>query len=320
MTPRGPIRFGVSVGAVALALLFCLTCAPAYDADTLFQDLQSDDPEVRVDARESLEKIMVGGDYKVLVRGLDSTEPMIRVQSILYLSRMPQPDARAALRELLRADRRMMLPFNPIRLKATREKHDSRILVAHLIASREGDPEALPVLLDGLDQSLPAEVLEGACYAVGALGDERGVPFLASAINSRDIGVVRASVQALGRFQTREALESIREAVSHPSQEVRGEALSALDLWSPADVKDLLLEIAGSDSSGDIRASAIHRLGSTTDPSLVPFLIDQLATGQPVIASPALGALRQLTGENIGNDPGAWRLWWDQRETERSGG
>ncbi|MFQ5877246.1 MAG: HEAT repeat domain-containing protein [Acidobacteriota bacterium] len=318
MTRRGRGRGSLRCGALTAALVACAACAPAHDAATLFRDLQDEDPEVRLDARETLARILSDGDYGVFVRGIDGEEPTYRVQSILYLARMRQPGARAALRDLLRVDRRMMLPINPIRLKASRQENDSRILVAHLIASGGGDPEALPVLLNGLDASLAPDVVEGTCFAIGALGDARGIPFLASAARSPEVKVARAAVQALGRFREPEALEAVRAAASHLSEEVRGDALSALDIWEPGEVIDVLEMVAGSDPAAEIRASAIHRLGRSGDTTLVPFLIERLASEDEMVRLAALGALGQLTGERLGPRPQAWRRWWAEHR-ERSG-
>ena len=154
---RSPARIPrAALGGVPFVVALLLAaCAPAHDAESLFTRMKSPDTEVRQDAAEELDGIMRKGDYQVFLRGIKSPNRMYQVESILFLARMPQPAAHAALRELLRLERRTTLPYNPIRLKPQSMETDSRILVAHLIALNGGDPEALNLLVQGMDGQPP---------------------------------------------------------------------------------------------------------------------------------------------------------------------
>jgi HEAT repeat protein len=304
--PRG----GAASFAAALVLGLA-ACAPAHDAESLFTRLRSNDVEVRQDAAEELEAVLKQGDYKVFERGLKSPNRMHQIESITYLARMPQPEARAALRDLLRVGRRTMLPYNPIRLKPQSEETDSRILVAHLIEESGGDPEAAGAIIEGVGEGQPQDVLTGACFALGALRDPKGIPFLVTSSRSRDVEVARAAIQALGQFHDRpEVLEALRAASSHPELVVREDVLSSLDLQGGPGAAELLREISVKDPSATIRATAIERLPRFKDPSLVPFLIDQLKRREEPAASTTLRTLVQLTGQNLGSDPEKWSRWW----------
>src|SRR5207249_4578115 len=157
-----------------------LSCAPAYDVQTLYNQLASSDSEQRQDAEEKIEKIIQDGKYEVFQRGAESPVKSHRAPSIIYLARMKQPEARAALRGLLRVDKRSLIPYNPIRMKATTEESDSRILVANLIALDGGDPEAGRVLVQGIEGQ-PADGRASSCYAPGAPRHPQGSPFLTAA-------------------------------------------------------------------------------------------------------------------------------------------
>src|SRR5881628_2405260 len=167
-------------------------CAPAHEPEKLLADLDSPDVEVRQDAVDAIDRIIKKGDYEVLQRGAESPDQGIRIQAILFLARMDQPKARAALRDLLQVEKRTLLPYNPIRMKPQSEETDSRILVANLIAQQGGDPEAVGILMKGIDDRQPAEVLVGTCLALGALSDPQGIPHLARLSHHANVGVVRA--------------------------------------------------------------------------------------------------------------------------------
>ncbi|HET8946806.1 MAG TPA: hypothetical protein VFQ07_07475, partial [Candidatus Polarisedimenticolia bacterium] len=162
--------------AAAVILLLGAGCAPAEDPEKLFADLQSPDGEARQEASEKLDAIVEKGDPAPFVRGLSSPSLPIRAQSIVQLARMTSPEAHTVLRGLLARDRRMMLPYNPIRLRPMNEQNDSRILVANLIRRGGGDAEAIDVLLKGSEQNQTTDLRKDTCLAVGALADPKGVP------------------------------------------------------------------------------------------------------------------------------------------------
>ena len=307
-------RLRIARACAALAAA-ALSCAPAHDVQTLYGDLQSNDIEVRQDTQEKIETIIRKGDYEVFVRGAESPVKTYRAPSMLYLARMEQPAARAALRDLLRVGRRSMIPYNPIRMKPSSEETDSRILVAHLIHLNGGDPEALNLLLDGVEGQ-PAEVLAGTCYALGALRDAGGIPFLAGAARHPDVEVVRAAAQALGVFRAPEAIEALKPLLDHPSLEVRSETLSALQLQEDPAVIDLFKRMAISDPAPEIRSAATIQLARFKDPAAVSFLIEQLKGRDPAGRESALGALRILSGQSFGAHPDQWSRWWDENRKQ----
>lgn len=285
-------------------------CAPAEDAVRLFADLEHPDFEARQDAAERLDKIIIEGDHDVFLRGIESPTDSVRIQSIIYLARMPQPEARAAFRDLLRSDRRMMLPYNPIRMKPSTVKTDSRILVAHLIRTIGGDPEAIDVLIEGQDLDRPAEELTGTCLAIGALGDPRGIPTLKEASRHREIAVVRAAAQALGQFDQPEVMPALKVLSTHPVYEVRTELISMLGGRKTSEALDLVKTMGANDPSADIRAAAIQMLVPHRDRSFVPYLTERLSDSDPVVRSAASRVLATLTGQAPSERAEDWRRWW----------
>ncbi|HEU4402749.1 MAG TPA: HEAT repeat domain-containing protein [Candidatus Polarisedimenticolia bacterium] len=306
---RQALRAFLTTGVLS-AGLFLTACAPAHDAESLFAQMHSDDAEARQDASETLDTILKNGDYRVFVRGVSSPNQMYRVQSILFLARMSQPEARAALRDLLKVEARSLLPYNPIRLKPSSEMTDSRILVAHLIAEGGGDPEAVGVLLRGVGEDQPAEVLSGTCFALGALRDPKGIPFLVTAAHHPDSEVVRAAVQAAGRFHEPEALAVFRVAASNPTPEVRIDAVTSLTFQEGPGALEFLRTLAASDPSPAVRALAIRQMERFKDTSVVPFLISQLGSADQQLRGAAYDVLQRLTGQSMPPRLEAWSRWW----------
>lgn len=295
--------------ALAAALLLS-GCAPAQDADALFAGLVDPDLEARQEAADKIESIVDAGDYAVFVRGLDSPNLLTRAQSIVELSRMTPPPARKALRAQLAVGRRVMLPFNPIRVKPVRELSDSRILVAHLIRTAGGDPEAIGILVADVEDDLDVDVLEGTCFAVGALADPAGIPFLEKASGHRSVKVVRAAVQALGQFKQPEAVVVLGKLVGHPAMEVRSDVITSLAAREDESAVPLLRTIGESDPSPDLRAGAYQALSRLKDPDLVPYLIARLRDAPETARASAAEALSRITGQKLGDKPEPWERWW----------
>ena len=155
-------------------------------------------------------------------------------------------------------------------------------------------------------------MLTGTCYALGALRDAGGIPFLAAAARGQDIEVVRAAAQALGMFRTSDALQGLKPLTAHPSPEVRSEVLSALQLQDDPAVVDLLKAMAASDPLPEIRSAAMTQVARFKDASVVPFLIEQLRGRDPANRQSALDALHLLSGQPFGPRPEPWSRWWEE--------
>ena len=63
---------GRASGAAAVLIAMVLGCAPAYDVQTLYGQLQSNDIEERQDAQEKINRIIRDGNYEVFTQGAES--------------------------------------------------------------------------------------------------------------------------------------------------------------------------------------------------------------------------------------------------------
>jgi HEAT repeat protein len=305
----------VLAGAAALALILTAAiagCAPARDADALFRDMASEDGEAQQDAAAELDALVRRGDSSVFERGAHSATPMVRIHSILYLARIDTPAAHAALRGLLAVDERVLLPFNPIRMKPSSERTDSRVLVANLVGLHGGDPGAVEELTRAVDERRPVDVLTGTCLALGALRDPGGLAFLGRMIGYDDVQVVRAAVQALGRIKDDGVVPLLRAAAAHPEPQVRSDVLSALGSRDDAGSLAIVRSLAVSDPERDIRLGAIRQASVDRSAAGIEFLIGLLAKADAETRATILEVLGRLTGQSLGPRPEAWTRWLER--------
>lgn len=307
-------RRSAAVLAAVVGLVALTACAPAEDYEHLFADLTSPDAEVRQEATERVEALVQRNQYQVFVRALSSPNMLLRANAITQLARMTSPGARAALVDLLAIDRRMMLPFNPVRQRPESVPSDSRILVAYLIHRTGGEPRAIGRLLEGADSDQAAEVLTGTCLAVGALGDPGGIAFLERASRRPETEVVRAAVQALGQFSTPESTAALGAVSTHPVIEVRSDVISALSARHDAPATEILTTMGRVDPDPDLRAAAWQILGNQPGDTFVPYFIDRLGDAPDSARQTLVDILGRLTGRNLGPKRDAWARYWSSRD------
>lgn len=310
---RARRRTAAALAAVLGALAFA-ACAPAEDYEHLFAELTNPDEEVRQEATERVEALVQRDQYQVFVRALSSSNMLLRANAITQLARMTSPGARTALVDLLAIDRRMMLPFNPVRQRPQTEPTDSRILVAYLIQRTGADPRAIGRLVEGAEAEQTADVLTGTCLAVGALGDPAGIAFLERATRHPETDVVRAAVQALGQFDTPESTAALRAVSTHPVIEVRSDVISALSARRDAPATEILTAMGRVDPDPELRATAWQVLSGQPGDALVPYFIDRLGDAPDSVRQTLVDILGRLTGRNLGPKREAWARYWSSRD------
>lgn len=298
--------------ALALTIVAGLAaCAPADDPEKLLQGLTSPDGEVRQESAEKLDAIVQRNDTSVFLRGLDSQDMLVRAQAITFLARMTSPESREALRNLLAGDRRMILPYNPIRLRPEHsEKTDSRILVANLIQRTGGDPKAIEVLLKGADEGKTIDEIVGTCLAIGALRDPAGIPFLDRASTHPEVEVVRAAVQAMAQFGGPEVVPSLRRLATDSRDEVRADVVVSLSNRADAESRAALMDIGAKDATPDIRIAAWEALSRQPAEDVVPYFIERLRAADAATRPSLVEILGRQTGKALGASPDAWAKYW----------
>jgi len=136
------------------------------------------------------------------------------------------------------------------------------------------------------------------------LADELG-----QSIRAEDDPLIRAEiVRALGNCSGPKADALLRAATEDPSRDVRMAACRAWGERGGVDAAAVLSQVLAGDDA-DVRLAAIEALGQCRDPAAVAALGPALEDRDPAMQYRAVLALKDLTGEDFGNDVNRWRQY-----------
>lgn len=106
-------------------------------------------------------------------------------------------------------------------------------------------------------------------------------------------------------------LDPLMSLLSAAEPEVRAAGVHALASSGDSQATDRLIKLAkDTDAKTDARLAAISALQQTLSKSVITTLVSLLDEDDPVVAGAALGGLKRLTFEDLGDNPGRWRKWW----------
>lgn len=121
---------------------------------------------------------------------------------------------------------------------------------------------------------------------------------------------VRAAMLAVaGDFDTPAAVAICRGALEDPAPQVRMAACEAWRKRGGPEAVSLLAARVDADTDMDVRLEALRKLGSLGDDAAVPALARALEDPDPAIQYRAVGALKRVSGRDLGDDVNAWRAW-----------
>jgi HEAT repeat protein len=138
------------------------------------------DPNTRLEAVESLGKDGTEGAVKPLLDATADSDPRVRAKAIDYLGAIGSPLATQLLSQYL---------F----LSETDRASKQRVLVA---LGRIADPAAVAPLSSFLGRTTDQELRCGALYALGEIGDAKGLQTVESFAKSEDPNTRRVALQA----------------------------------------------------------------------------------------------------------------------------
>jgi HEAT repeat protein len=121
---------------------------------------------------------------------------------------------------------------------------------------------------------------------------------------------VRAAMLAIAaEFDTPAAVAVCRGALEDPEARVR---MAACEAWrkrgGPEAVEHLATRYR-TDREIDVRLRALRELGELGDKEAVPVLAKALEDSDPAVQYRAVGALKKVSGRDLGDDVNAWRAW-----------
>jgi len=88
--------------------------------------------------------------------------------------------------------------------------------------------------------------------------------------------------------------------------------VAACDAWAEIGGAEAVRHLANryrSDEDIDVRLHALRKLGDLGDEQAVPVLAEALEAADPAVQYRAVAALKEVTGEDFGNDVNVWREW-----------
>jgi HEAT repeat protein len=115
--------------------------------------------------------------------------------------------------------------------------------------------------------------------------------------------------RTLGQLHDPSAREALIKAVSDNEGLVRAQACRSLGLVGRPEDATILSRVMTVDTLEDCRIAAIEGLGDlkAKDPRILEVLVLAMDHADPAIRFASLNALREITGKDLGVDPGPWR-------------
>jgi HEAT repeat protein len=123
--------------------------------------------------------------------------------------------------------------------------------------------------------------------------------------------LVRAEIiRTAGEYPIPQAAPLLKAALQDPDADAR---VAACDAWGKRgddpQAADLLAGVLRSDKDHDVRLAAARALGSTRTPQAVAALGEALAETDPAMQYRAMMSLKQVTGEDLGNNVDRWQQY-----------
>lgn len=247
-------------------------------------------------ARKLQKKIENTQDMDLLVGYLHDSDPNVRMTAIEVMARLK--DSRV-VKTLVYA---LM---------------DKDWIVRRTAADSLGDMNsslAVEPLMSSLLEDENSIVRIAAAYALGKIRDFRAVSALITALNKDSYSGVRdAAATMLGEWKHPETIRWLIYALRDEQHwEVRDRAALALvKIGTPA-IESLLDALHHYDLQ--VQKKVIYVLGKLNDFRAVEPLIEILGDKDSHLRNDAGFALRNITGEDFGEDQIQWQYWWEQRK------
>lgn len=116
-------------------------------------------------------------------------------------------------------------------------------------------------------------------------------------------------VEVAAGFDTPAAVAICKGGLDDPDARVRMAACEAWRSRGGPEAVSLLSARSQADSEIDVRLKALRELGQLGDEAAIPALARALEDPDPAVQYRAVGALKQVSGRDLGDDVNQWRTW-----------
>jgi HEAT repeat protein len=174
-----------------------------------------------------------------------------------------------------------------------------------------GDAPAIPSLIEAM-QDEDDEVRRRAACALSLLGKPAVGPLI-SLLSHPSPKVRCLSADALGGMEDERVLEALLPCLGDVDEAVR--CYTALALGSTKDERAVQPLInAVKDPVAVVRLCIAHSLGILGSEAAVDTLIEILSDENKDVREAGVWALEKISKQDLGEDPEAWKNWWEERK------
>lgn len=171
-------------------------------------------------------------------------------------------------------------------------------------------PDRVPGLKSPAEKIASLQELADTADAADSARHHAVAEQLAEMIRDEPDPVIRAEiVRTLSHYRAEQADRVLRRALKDSDADVR---VAACEAWAEREHPDsskILAEVLSTDLDVDVRLAAARALGETDDPAAVQALGLALDDRDPAMQYRAVQSLREVTGEDLGNDLERWRQY-----------
>jgi HEAT repeat protein len=127
--------------------------------------------------------------------------------------------------------------------------------------------------------------------------------------DEQDPMIRRHIVRTLGHFNTASATAVLQAAIADSDSSVRIAACEAWGRRGGQEGAERLTGLLTSDTNLDVRLAAARAIGETHEKAALQPLAEALSDGDPAIQYRVVGALKQISGKDYGNDVNLWKAY-----------
>jgi HEAT repeat protein len=128
-------------------------------------------------------------------------------------------------------------------------------------------------------------------------------------LQEHDARVRCVILDTVAEFETPAATAICTGALEDPDERVRMAACTAWRKRGGSEAVEQLAARYRTDREIDVRLRALRELGELGDKEAVPVLAKALEDSDPAVQYRAVGALKKVSGRDLGDDVNKWREW-----------